>query len=78
MIWGLLIPGWLKRGLAWAVAAGAVALGIFAAGMKYMAAKAKVKKMKRKADTLNEVIERKDDARKTSDDDLADRLTRRR
>ena len=55
MIWGLLIPGWLKRGLAWAVAAGAVALGIFTAGKREARKDAKADALKAKAKTTERV-----------------------
>lgn len=77
MIWGFLIPGWVRRGLAYAGIA-LVALGAaFLWGMRVMAGMAKTRALKKKVKTLEDVMERKDDARKTSDADLADRLSRK-
>jgi hypothetical protein len=52
MIWGLLIPGWLKRAALWAVGGLVAALGIFMAGKRAggQAAKSRALEADRKAD----------------------------
>jgi len=42
MIWGLLVPAWLRRFVAWAVGGLAVAAGIFYAGKRDARQKAKM------------------------------------
>ena len=78
MIWGFLIPKWLKRAVAGAVALAVALLGVFQAGKVIERKDAKAAQEKRRADTLDEVMRRKDDAGQVSDEDLADRLSRPR
>ena len=74
---GRFIPAWLKRAVAWAAVAAVALLGAWGAGKREGRQAAKKRAAERKSKTLNEVMERQDDARKASDDDLADRLSRR-
>ena len=74
---GRFIPAWVKRAVAWAVVAAVALLGAWGAGKREGRQAAKKRAAERKSKTLNEVMERQDDARKASDDDLADRLSRR-
>ena len=69
--------GWIKRAVAWAMVAAVALLGAWGAGKRDGRLAAKKSAAERKSKTLNEVMEKQDDARKASDDDLADRLSRR-
>ena len=71
-----LIPAWLKRAVAWAMVAAVALLGAWGAAKRDARLAAKKRTAERKSKTLNEVMEKQDDARKASDDDLADRLSR--
>ena len=73
---GRFIPAWLKRAVAWAAVTAVALLGAWGAGKREGRQAAKKRAAERKSKTLNEVMERQDDARKASDDDLADRLSR--
>ena len=73
---GRFIPAWLKRAVAWAAVAAVALLGAWGAGKREGHQAAKKRAAERKSKTLNEVMEKQDDARKSSDDDLADRLSR--
>ena len=78
MIWGWLIPGWLRRAVIGIGAALIAAVGIFYAGKREARKDAKTDALKRKVETIETVKGLAKDAAKTDDSDLADRITRGR
>ena len=76
MIWGFLIPSWLRRAVAW-IAAVVAALGAaWLAGRRDARKDAAKAEAEARAKTIETVQRIEDDARKLSDSDLADSLTR--
>ena len=68
MIWGLLIPGWLKRAAIGIAVAAAGAIGFFIAGKREGKRDAAVKDAKEYAKTRKRIDNAKGSAGNTSDD----------